>query len=159
MTKSHGFSTNLLIFGLLHHFGTFQFKLTDFGEDAIIEKNRNFVQKHSLSWILEEKYIKPVEFTQKSCTWKVWNYCKLQFEELTRQNLTKLYMDIYTYFVKYLTKFGINSCIMDFSKIQESFELSKMATPSALHVWKKLLIFGQLWPRISLWFYGIKFPK
>ena len=54
-----------------------------------------------------------------------------QFGKNTGQNLTKLYMDVNTNFVKYLRNFGLNLCIMDLRKNQESFKLGKVANPGA----------------------------
>ena len=65
-----------------------------------------------------------------------------QFWKNTGQNLTKLYMDINANFVKYLWNFGVNLCIMELRKIHQSFELSKMADPSAPQDWARFLNFG-----------------
>ena len=71
--------------------------------------------------------------------WQFFHTC--QFGKNTRQNLTKLYMDVNTNFVKYLWNFGVNLCIMNLRKNWQSFKLSKMADPGAAQDWARFLNF------------------
>ena len=98
----------------------------------ILDKKMDFMKDlsnlHDFQWILHIR--------------RLTIFRTYQFGKNTEQNFTKLYMDVNTDFVKYLWNFGVNLCIMDFRKIRQNFELSKMADPGAAQDWARFLNFG-----------------